>query len=147
MLLLADSPTIWNRPGRRRTISSVWVPIEPVEPRITKRFMGLFFGDGAKLSHPSLVVEQGFHKVLAGKFRPADGRHIDFTVSRFPEQKVGEAKLTGGADQQVGVGNIGPIEVICDGLFVNGFGAKLSFLHAPGDGAHGIYHLGTAAVV
>ena len=94
-----------------------------------------------------LKINQGFEKFRAGKIRPESFGDVNFGVGDLPEQKIADAHFAAGADEQVGIGEAGGIEMLGDGLFVG-----LERGHAVGadlveHGVEGVYQFGAAAVI
>src|ERR1019366_1384575 len=88
-------------------------------------------------SAPALgVLGEGLLERLAREVRPQLLAEDQLGVGRLPQQVVGEPSLAAGADDQVGIVHLGPIEA-CAEL---GFGGA-------GEAAGGIDDLGASAVV
>src|SRR5438876_1036195 len=60
---------------------------------------------------------------------PVNRNEHQLTVSRLPKQEVGQALLTAGADDEVGVGQIRRVEVLSDEI-----GGHRGRVDAPGSG-------------
>src|SRR5436305_1348047 len=60
---------------------------------------------------PALVGQDRLEQVLAPEVGPQGLRHPDLRVGDLPEQEVADAQLAGGADEEVGVGLAGGVEV------------------------------------
>ncbi len=73
--------------------------------------------------------------------------HPQFGVADLPQQEVADPHLAGGADQQIGIGHAGRVEVVRDARFVDVFRRKLAPPNLFGDPADGVGHLRPAAVV
>ncbi len=67
--------------------------------------------DRAELAGALLVVGDGGDEMLAPEVGPAGRRDVDFAIGGFPEQKVGEAQFACRANQEVGIGDFGGIEM------------------------------------
>ncbi len=62
------------------------------------------------------------------EFGPAFIGDPDFGVADLPEQEIADPHFAGGANQQIGVGRAGRIEMIGDRRFVDVVGDKLAGL-------------------
>jgi hypothetical protein len=59
----------------------------------------------------SFVFLNSGEKVALAEIRPHFFHNDDFRIGDLPEQEIGDAHLAGGADQEVGVGDVGGVEV------------------------------------
>ena len=79
---------------------------------------------------------------------PEDVADEQLGVADLPEEIVADAHLAGGADEQVGVGHAGGVEVVGDRLFVDvARGGAASRRPSRAIVAHGVGDFGPAAVV
>jgi len=68
----------------------------------------------SRLAEPTfavVVVFQGRQEFFASKFRPWDGRNMDFGVGGLQQEEIAEALFAGGSNDQVGLGLIRSIEM------------------------------------
>src|SRR5687768_5527500 len=120
--------------GRRKVASSAsGTPTAAVSSRLTAasvpsrrrsslpdgRGLGLVGGDAAVPALAALVLEDGLEQLAAPEVRPEGVGDPDLRVGDLPEQEVGDAHLAGGADQQVGIGQPGGVEVAAERLLVD----------------------------
>src|SRR5437868_5602653 len=99
--------------------------------------------DAAVASIALLVGEDRFEQVAAAEIRPQRLGDPDFRVGDLPEEKVADAHLAAGPDQQIGIGLAGGVEELAEAPLVEIVGG-----HAGGDrAARGVDDLGAAAVV
>ena len=101
---------------------------------------------GAKASMPLIIlldsgVELGFSEI-----GPKRRRDDQLGVGDLPEQKVANAHLAAGADQQIRVGNITRVKVLRNNLLGDFGGVELSGFDLLGDAPHGIDDLRAATV-
>ena len=82
---------------------------------------------------------QGLHAEVG----PGRGGEIEFAVSALVEQIIAQALFSAGADEEVGVGLSGGVQMVGQALFGDVLGAQALGHHA----AHGAHKLGAAAVV
>ncbi len=67
--------------------------------------------EGSEAAVAGGVVAEGFVKFLDGEFGPEDFGDVEFGVGDLPEEEVGDAQFASGADEEVGVGHAGGVEV------------------------------------
>src|SRR5580698_1514600 len=99
--------------------------------------------DGAEAADPALEVDDRLVEVTPAHVGPEDLGEDQLAVGQLPEQEVRDAGLARGANDQVGVGHVGKVEVAPDRLLVDLVGRDA----LGGDGPHGVDDLGPAAVV
>jgi len=91
-----------------------------------------------------LEVEEGFEEVGSIEIRPQRFGDEDFRVGNLPEKKIADAHFTAGADEEIGIGKVGSVEMARD-LFL---GDGLTMVVGLGeDGIHGVHNFSAAAVV
>src|SRR5690606_5027385 len=72
----------------------------------------------AEAAPPAVVGLDGLDEVLLAEVRPERWRHVELGVGHLPEQKVGDAQVPAGADEQLGVGHVGKVQVAGEGGLV-----------------------------
>ena len=102
--------------------------------------------DSAEAAGATGVVLERGEEILPLEIGPEFFGHMDFRVAELPEEKIRNAHLAGGADEEVGVGHPG-----CVQAGANEFGRDVGFAHGAcgsvaDEGFHGINNLGAAAV-
>ena len=70
--------------------------------------------NAAKTSFPLVVLEQGFVEFVFVKIRPIGGRCVIFCIGRLPDQKITQAPLAAGADDQIRVRQIRSVEIFAE---------------------------------
>src|SRR5512142_349047 len=78
---------------------------------------------------PPFPRGKGLESVREGLFVEVGPECVEkkkFGVSGLPEQKIGQAYLAGGADQEVELGKAGGLQFGVDGVFVNRFDGSLA---------------------
>ena len=65
----------------------------------------------------------------------------------MPEQEVAQTEFPAGADHEIGIRNVGQIEMTGEELFVNFDGVEFSGFHLFGDLPRGVGDLGASAVI
>ena len=76
-------------------------------------------------AEPSLAAGVGVQRGLelgAAEVGPERGRELELRVGRLPQQEVRHAHLAARADDQVGVGHVGRVQVLAQPLLVDGGG-------------------------
>ena len=68
-------------------------------------------GDGAVTAFAFLVVEEGFEEASAIEIGPERVGDKNFGVGDLPEEEIADAHLAAGSDQQVGIREVGGVEV------------------------------------
>jgi len=76
--------------------------------------------DGAVAAFASLVVEEGFEEAGAVEIGPESFGDEDFGVGDLPEEEIGDAHFSRGADEEVGIGKIAGVEVAGEFVFGDG---------------------------
>src|SRR5579862_3962763 len=94
-----------------------------------------------------LVVDQGLEKFRPEKIRPESFGNVNFGIGNLPEQEIGYAHFAAGADEQIGIGQAGGVEMFGDGLFVGAKAGEAIFTNAVEDGVESVYQLSAAAVI
>src|ERR1017187_7845679 len=79
--------------------------------------------EAAVATFPALKVSDGFEQMDAAEIRPQPLGDKDLGVGDLPQQIVGNSHLSGGPDQQVGVGHVGSVEMTVNILFRDAAGA------------------------
>src|SRR5882724_13705226 len=68
-------------------------------------FVGRFaFADAAVAALALLKLEQGLKQSRSIEIRPERFGNEDFSIGDLPEQKIADAHLAAGTDQQIGIG-------------------------------------------
>ena len=63
-----------------------------------------------------LEIDQRFEQARAGEIGPESFGDVDFGVGDLPEQEIADAHFAAGANQQVGIGQAGGVEMFGDGV-------------------------------
>ena len=66
-----------------------------------------------------LVRQYGLEEVRSREVGPKRFRDVELGVGDLPQQKIADAHFARSADEEVGIGNRGRVEVACDGGFVD----------------------------
>jgi len=77
-------------------------------------------GDGAVTAFAFLVVEKSLKETGAIEIRPERFRDKDFRVGNLPEQKIADAHFPAGANQEIGIGKVGGVEMSGEIFFGDG---------------------------
>ena len=98
-----------------------------------------------------MVFEQGFQQSGAVEIGPEDVGNVQLGVGDLPQQKIADAQFPAGADQKIGIGQPGGVEMVRDHLLAD---AKSGQRAVRGGGANaveqrveGVDQLGARAVV
>src|SRR5688572_24448275 len=73
-------------------------------------------------SEPALApseLEEGFIEGVRTEVWPERLTEVELRVGRLPDQEVGEALLPAGPDHEVGIGQTGRVQGLCDRGFVD----------------------------
>ena len=57
--------------------------------------------------------------MLAPEIRPQHGRDVELRIGQLPQHEVADALLTGGTDQQVGIGDPAGVQLTREGSFID----------------------------
>src|SRR5216684_7598616 len=75
--------------------------------------------DPAVAALARLKVDDRFEEIAAAKIGPEDFGDVDLRVGDLPEQEVRDAQLAAGADEEIGVVEVGGVEMIGEELLVD----------------------------
>ena len=103
--------------------------------------------DAAEAAAAGCEIAQGFVEFFDGEFGPEGVGDVELGVADLPEEVVADAHFAGGADEEVGVGHAGGVEVFGEGLFGDLGGAEFAAFYFFGDAADGVGDLHARAVV
>src|SRR5580704_16142455 len=86
------------------------------------RLAGGAFGGGvgvyaAVAAFAFLEVEDGFEETGAIEIGPEGFGDENFGVGDLPEKEIADANFSAGADEEIGIGQIGGVEMACDFVF------------------------------
>src|SRR5262245_20398317 len=98
---------------------------------------------------PRSLLELGHRliEIARSEVRPEHGRHQELRVRDLPQEKVRDSHLATGADQEIGIGNIGGVESPAQLFLGDVLGLQLSSLDLPGQRTERVQELVAAAVV
>ena len=94
-----------------------------------------------------LEIDQRLEQPRARKIRPQRFGDVNFGVGDLPEQKIAHAHFAARADQQIGIGQSGGIEMIGDGLLVRAESRKSVRANVIEHGVERVGQLGAPAVI
>ena len=127
---------------------------------VVEVFVGEGLAEATEAAFAALVGGDGFEKVEAVEVGPEAVGDEDLGVGDLPEEEVGDALLSGGTDDEVGVGHVRGVEGAGDGGLIEGFeragaeevvdgaAARVGLGGEVGeDAADGVGDLGAGAVV
>src|SRR6201997_5329524 len=77
-------------------------------------------GDGAVAAFAFLIVDEGFEEAGAIEIGPESFGDEDFGVGNLPEEEIADAHFAGGSDEEIGVGEIGGVEMAGEIFFGDG---------------------------
>src|SRR5260221_628889 len=103
----------------------------------------LVLGPASKAADARSVVGQRRFEVFLTEIRPQRFGYEHLRVGRLPQQEVAHASFAGGADDEVGVGQVGDVQPRRDRRLVDLFGSET----VGNELLDGIQDLGAAAVV
>src|SRR5262245_38040529 len=66
--------------------------------------------DGAVSAVALLIIHDGFEQIPRAKIRPERVSHPDLRIRNLPQQKIADAHLPAGADEQVRIGLAGGVK-------------------------------------
>ena len=101
----------------------------PARPpaRLRPRSRSGFRGQTAEPAlSPGIFGDRAFERGLV-EIRPMDRHEHQFAVGRLPHQEVRQPLLAAGADDQIGIGNIGRVEISAERVGVDRRGIAFSF--------------------
>src|SRR5512138_1632531 len=110
----------------------------------------LIFRFFAHLTEPplaALVLQNGLKQLFAVEVRPERVNDMQLSITRLPEQKVRYAHLTGRANQQVRVRDIGCVEKIGKELFIDIMHIDDAPLDGVGDRLDGVQYFRPSTVI
>ena len=76
--------------------------------------------DGAVAAFAFLEVEEGFEETGAVEVGPEGFGDEDFGVGDLPEEEIADAHFAAGANQEIGIGKIGCVEMAGEIFFSDG---------------------------
>ena len=76
--------------------------------------------DGAVAAFAFLEVEEGFEKTGTIEIGPEGFGNEDFGVGNLPEEEIADAHFAAGADEEIGIGKIGGVEMAGQIFFGDG---------------------------
>ncbi len=114
--------------------------------RLVSRFC-VDLSDAAVPARAAGVIADRFVQVFDRELRPIGVAHMNLRVTDLPEQVVRDPALACGANEQVGVGKPGCVEVFCDGVFVDRLRIDVACTHLLRDRAHSVGDFGARSVV
>lgn len=88
-----------------------------------------------------LVVEDGLAEIPERKLWPEDGREVQSGIGRLPEEKVAQADLTGGSDEQARRPGLSGVQAAGQKVFIHIFLCDELLFEAPGYLAHCVGNL------
>jgi len=96
-----------------------------------------------------LEIEESFEETSTVEVGPKNIGDEEFGVRDLPEKEIADAHFSAGADEEIGIGKVGGIEMTSELLFADGLGGGVAVMTpAFGEnGVHGIDKFGAAAVV
>ena len=94
-----------------------------------------------------LVLGDGGSEMRLVKIRPVDLTEVQLCIRDLPQQEVADPLLSAGADQQIGIGKTGRVQVAPHDGFVNRLGDDMATGQVPSQPAHRIDDLRAPAVV
>src|SRR4051794_36937005 len=77
------------------------------------------FIDPAVAALARLKVDDRLEQIAPAKIGPENFRDVNLRVRNLPEQEVGYAQLAAGADEQIGIIDVGRVEMIGEELLVD----------------------------
>ena len=77
------------------------------------------FVDPAVAALARLEVDDRLEEIAAAEIGPEHFGDVDLRVGDLPEQEVRDAQLAAGADEQVGIVDVGGVEMIGEELLVD----------------------------
>src|SRR5215475_14026734 len=83
-----------------------------------------------------VFLERG-EELWFAKIGPESLRHDEFGVRNLPKEKVTDPHFAAGADEQIGIGNVVGVQVLCEDLFSDVSGIELAGFHFGSDAANG----------
>src|SRR5262245_61196228 len=89
--------------------------------------------EAAELAHAASVVAQRDEQGRLPELGPAHLRDVDLGIRGLPQEEVREPRLAGRADQEVGIGRLGVVEVAPQGLLVDARGIERAALDVAHD--------------
>ena len=107
--------------------------------------------DSAVAAFAFLEVEEGFEEAGALEIGPESFRDKNFGVGDLPEEKIADAHFAAGADEKIGIGQVGGVEMLGEVFLGDGSGgvAVAARLGGTGgeDSVHGVDNFGAATVI
>src|SRR5258708_12931548 len=86
-------------------------------------------GDFSKAPIAALILEDGVEEGAPVEVRPQHRGDVQLGIGELPQQKVRQALLTGGANQQIGVAPRRRVQLGADRLFVDVFELLRALYH------------------
>src|SRR5690606_30259621 len=74
----------------------------------------------AEAALAGVIGVDGLEQLVLAEVGPQRGRDVQLGVCHLPEQEVGDAQVPAGADEQLGVGDVGHVEELREGSFIQG---------------------------
>ena len=102
--------------------------------------------DGAVATFTFLVIEEGFEEARAVEIGPQRLSDENFSVRDLPQQEIADAHFAAGADEKIGIGKVGGVEVACQ-IFLGDRLGRLMAVARGEDCVHGIDNFCTATIV
>jgi hypothetical protein len=104
--------------------------------------------DGAVAAFAFLIIEKGFEEARAIEIGPESFGDKDFSVGDLPKKEVADAHFAAGANEEIGIGKIGGVEMSREIFLGDEFWRLVAVAIARGqDGVHSIDNFGAATVV
>jgi hypothetical protein len=94
-----------------------------------------------------LIINQCLQDVNTSKVGPHHGRKPELRISQLPEQKIADAQVTGGANQEIRIRLTGCIKMIRDNFFANLFDTESVISNFGSNCPDGIYNFVPSTVV
>ena len=113
---------------RRRASADCACPAPPLPPaRLRPRSRSGFRGQTAEAAlAPGVFGDRAFERGLV-EIGPMDRHEHEFAIGGLPHQEIRQPLLAAGADDQIGIGNIGRIEISAERVGVDRRRIALSF--------------------
>src|SRR5262245_41917644 len=107
--------------------------------RSTQALPGHHVGHATKSALPLLIMGERLEELALTEIGPQRVGDVDLAIRALPQKEVGDPHLAAGADEQIGVWNIGRGQIAPEQRFVDAFRVELSLLYVACQLAGGVY--------